>query len=75
MSGTQLRSGKNLSGSISSEKRENKQPNGRKETTCEDEPAMSAEVMQELKSMRSEDFTHNDFEVRKKALSYYAESL
>ena len=45
MSGTQLRSGKNLSGSISSEKRENKQPKGRKKTTCEDEPAMSAEVM------------------------------
>lgn len=54
MSGTQLRSGKNLSGSISSEKSENKQPKGRKKTTCDDESAMSAEVMQELKSMRSE---------------------
>lgn len=54
MSGTQLRSGKNLSGSISSEKSENKQPKGRKKTMCDDESAMSAEVMQELKSMRSE---------------------
>ena len=54
MSGTQLRSGKNLSGSISLEKRENKQPKRGKKTTCDDESAMSAEVMQELKSMRSE---------------------
>ena len=53
MSGTQLRLGKNLSGSISSE---NGKTSNRKEekTTCEDEPAMSAEAMQELKSMRSE---------------------
>ena len=32
MSGTQLRSGKNLSGSITLEKRENKEPKGRKKT-------------------------------------------
>jgi len=48
MSGTQLRSGKNLSGLKSSEKRENKQPKGRKKTMCDDESAMSAEVMQEF---------------------------
>jgi len=54
MSGTQLRSGKNLSGSISSGKHENKQLKGRKKTMCDYESAMSAEVMQELKSMRSD---------------------
>lgn len=55
MSGTHLRSGKSLPSSTSLKKQENKQPKGHKKTDAECEVSiMSAEVIQELKSMRSE---------------------
>ena len=55
MSGTLLRSGKSLPSLTNSKKQEKKQPEGYKRTDAECEVSiMGAEVMQELKSMRSE---------------------